>query len=305
MKDRLRFDRGVLRRRDRRVLRRGRRVLDRRLRLRLRRVNHRRVRAAVARCAALPGRPARRLDDGSATRGRRDRPAGTCAALDDRAVASWDGRAVVAGRDAAVRASATVVAAPRMEAAAGIGTATRVATGAGVDPTATAERGTFFADDAAVCSGSGSAARRSTRNVSAPGSGGRDASGRRLCAYSSAGSGRGGWLRARVGAHGVALARQSVTACVAADSQAGATGCTGLTAHSDATQRARDVRCCSAVERGPFAGDQAGLAAGATGQHCVAAGQTTDVSGTGQSPASGKIRLTGETGLAGETRLTR
>ncbi|QNI10377.1 hypothetical protein GAN18_03390 [Mycobacterium kubicae] len=78
-----------------------------------------------------------------------------------------------------------------------------------------------------------------------------------------------------------------------------------MTAHSDATQRARDVRCCSAVERGPFAGDQAGLAAGATGQHCVAAGQTTDVSGTGQSPASGKIRLTGETGLAGETRLTR
>gem|GEM_PF-7011446 len=245
-----------------RLLHRRGRVLDRRRRVGLRLLDHR-----CARAAMVDGSRARRR-----ARVATDRGPSTGTALNDRALSTRSSRSV-AGRDAAAAGGSA----------------------------ATAERGTFLTQDAAVNSATSVGAHGATGTWTAGLATQPDAAASVAAQTGAARNSRSRRLRRRVSAERGAAA-QVGSAAIAADAQSGTAG--SLTADPDATERAGHVRSGSTIQRGAFASDQPRLTGRAHTECCIGAH-----TGTGKSAAGTESALAGQrgsrtqTGLAAQTCL--
>lgn len=265
------------------------RVCGRRCRhVRRRCVDHRRVDAAVARSAA------RSLDDGPAGRGGRDVPASlaTAPGLDDRALADRHRGAVVTRRESSGCGTADVGAA-RGNPAAG-------------NPTATAEHSAFLAEDGPMASsrspgGTGSHSTRANRSVAAnpgastgPGSSGRANSGSTGRTSATAG------LDAAPYANGRGLRSRVASLAGSTDAKTRTASGAGLASHSDAPERARDMRSSCTVQGGALTGDQSGLSVGADVADASQAASRSDTGLTAES----RLAADAETCLSGDACRT-
>jgi hypothetical protein len=223
-------------------------VLDRRRRVRLRLLDHR-----CARTAMVDGSGARRRPRVAA-----DRCPSTGTALNDRALSTRSSRAVP-GPDAA-------------------------ATGGSA---ATAERGTFLTEDAAVDSAPGAW----TASLAAH----PDSAASVAAQTGAARNGRGRGLRCRMSAER-SVSAQGGSAAFATDAQSGTAG--SLTADPDAAERAGHVRSGSTIQRGTFASDQPRLTARASTECCISAH-----TGTGEAAAGTEPALAGQRGPRTQTGL--
>jgi hypothetical protein len=302
------------------VLNRGGRVLDRSGRV-SRLLDDLRTGTTVADRAAGAGA----LDHGPGARRRRrmatDRPPGTAAALDDRALSPRSGRGVLGRGTARVDRAATPerrsflaenlamgpAASTTGHGAAAGSTGLDAATDSARRSTAAAERRAFLAEDAAVRAAADSAGRRTAAD-----SGRRGAAPASLAAQTApTRNGRSGRLGRRVAAQRRAVAAQNGAAAFAADAQPSA-ACgagAGLTADADTSEGARNVRSRSTIERSAFTGDQPRLPACAESRVATGTGEATGTTAAGHPAARGKTALASEatagaeaaTNLAGGT----
>ena len=142
---------------------------------------------------------------------------------------------------------------------------------------ATAERGTFLTEDAAVGSAPGVGAYCATGAWTASLAAYPDSAASVAAQTGAARNGRGRGLRCRMSAER-SVAAQSGSAAFATDAQSGTAG--SLTADPDAAERAGHVRSGSTIQRGTFASDQPRLTARARTECCISAH-----TGTGEAPA--------------------